>query len=181
MRVLLLLLCLIGLNGCASLSLYSVSEATMEDYLRQAVEGVDGGRLGEGSSLALEIDSTDLTVGPDGRNVIRLDVTGQATVDAFASRLPADVTLSLEGTPYFDGAERAIYLRQLRLLDGRIEAPWLPVDLAPLTRLATRLVSQTLETVPLYRLEDASWGQRLLARGVRLRARPGRLVLEPGP
>ena len=179
----LILICLLGLSGCSSLS-YSVSEATMQEELTAAVEGFDRAQLKSGSPLSLTLESTDLAVGPDGRDVIRLAVAGRVAVNAFASNLPADVALSLEGTPYYDSDERAIYLRRLSLLDSRIDAPWLPMDIAPVTDLVVRLVAQTLENVPVYRLDpDAmgwGWKERLASRAVTLDIEPGRLVLKPG-
>ncbi|MGB8714557.1 MAG: DUF1439 domain-containing protein [Onishia taeanensis] len=179
----LILICLLGLSGCSTLS-YSVSEETLQQELTAAVKDFDRSQLKAGSPLSLTLESTDLAVGPDGRDVVRIAVAGRIAVNAFASNLPADVSLSLEGMPYYDNDERAIYLRRLTLLDSRIDAPWLPVDVAPVTDMVVRLVAQTLESVPVYRLDpDAmgwGWKERLASRAVTLDIQPGRLVLKPG-
>ena len=156
----LILICLLGLSGCSTLS-YSVSEEALQQELTAAVEDFDRTQLKAGSPLSLRLESTDLAVGPDGRDVV-----------------------SLEGMPYYDNDEGAIYLRRLTLLDSRIDAPWLPVDIAPVTDMVVRLVAQTLESVPVYRLDpDAmgwGWKERLASRAVTLDIEPGRLVLKPG-
>ncbi|WP_192035959.1 DUF1439 domain-containing protein [Halomonas sp. YLGW01] len=179
----LILICLLGLSGCSTLS-YSVSEETLQKELMAAVEGYDRAQLKAGSPLALTLTSTELAVGPDGRDVVRLAVAGRVAINAFAANMPADVALSLEGTPYYDNDEGAIYLRRLSLLDSRVEAPWLPMDIAPVTDLVVRLVAQTLESVPVYRLDPDSmgwgWKERLASRAVTLDIEPGRLVLKPG-
>ncbi|SHF54762.1 Protein of unknown function [Modicisalibacter ilicicola DSM 19980] len=168
------------LTGCANMMSSSVSEATLERHLQKAVADFDREQLRAGSPLSLTLDSTDITVGPEGRDTVLLEVAGQATFSALASRLPADIELSLEGTPYFDAEEGAIYIRRLQLLDSRVNAPWMPIDLTPVTQMAARLVAQRLETVPVYRLDEAGWGTRALARGMTLRTEPGRLVFAPG-
>ncbi|MGC3873080.1 DUF1439 domain-containing protein [Halomonas sp. GXIMD04776] len=170
---------LIMVSGCANLVSRSVSEATLERHLAKAVADFDRDQLRAGSPLSLKLESSDITVGPEGRDTVLLDVAGEATFSALASSLPAYIELSLEGTPYFDAEEGAIYIRRLRLLDSRIDASWMPIDLAPLTQMAARLVAQRLETVPVYRLDDAGWGTRALAKGMTLRTEPGRLVFEP--
>lgn len=167
------------LGGCASLMSATVSESSLERQLEQAILDFDRQQLSAGSPLAIELDSAEVTVGPRGRDTVRLDVAGQAAFTALASRLPADIALSLEGTPYYDAEEQAVYIRRLQLLDGRIDAPWMPLDLAPMTRLAARAMAQWLERVPVYRLENASWGRRALARNMQLRVEPGRLVFAP--
>nr|WP_298414483.1 DUF1439 domain-containing protein [uncultured Halomonas sp.] len=170
---------LMALTGCASMMSSSVSEATLERHLAEAVADFDREQLRAGSPLSLVLESSDITVGPQGRNTVLLDVAGQASFSFLASTLPANIQLSLEGTPYFDAQEGAIYIRRLKLLDSHVDAPWLPIDLAPFTQMAARLVAQRLESVPVYRLEEAGWGARTLSKGMTLRTEPGRLVFEP--
>ncbi|WP_227368360.1 DUF1439 domain-containing protein [Halomonas sp. M20] len=170
---------LVMLTGCASMMSSSVSEATLERHLTRAVANFDREQLRAGSPLSLTLDSSNVTVGPQGRDTVLLDVAGQATFSFLASHLPADIELSLEGTPYFDAQEGAIYIRRLQLLDSHVNAPWLPIDLAPFTQMAARLVAQRLESVPVYRFEEAGWGARTLSKHMTLRTEPGRLVFEP--
>lgn len=174
-------LALIGLvallGGCAGFSPYSISEGTLEKYLQDELRAFDSEQLRMGSPLSLNVDRVDLDVGPDGSDLIVLDLGGQVALNAFLTRLPVDLRLKLEGAPVYDSQEKAIFIRRLKLLDSRIESPLISQDLKPLTDNVMRLVSQLLETVPVYRLDEARMAPRLMSMmDLDIRVAPGRLV-----
>jgi len=149
------------LSGCASFSPYSVSEGTIEGYLRDAVADFDRQQLQSGSPLGLSLSNADITLGPDGRDVAVVDLTGQVSLNAMMMKLPVDISLKIEGAPVYDSREKAIYLRKLRLLDSRIESSFFKGDLKPVTDSVMGVVSGMLETMPVYRLDQGNATQRM--------------------
>ncbi len=164
------------LGGCASFSPYSVSEGTIEGYLQDAVAEFDSQQLQNGSPLGLSLSNADITLGPDGRDVAVIDLTGQVSLNALMMKLPVDIMLKIEGAPVYDSQEKAIYLRRLQLLDSRIESSFFKGDLKPVTDNVMRVVSQMLETMPVYRLDESSSTQRMFGMvPLDIRVAPGRI------
>jgi hypothetical protein len=163
-------------SGCASFSPYSVSEGTIEGYLQEAVADFDRQQLQSGSPVGLSLSNADITLGPDGRDVAVIDLTGQVSLNALMMKLPVDIMLKVEGAPVYDSKEKAIYLRRLQLLDSRIESSFFKGDLKPVTDNVMRLVSQMLETMPVYRLDESDSTQRMFGMvPLDIRVAPGRI------
>lgn len=163
-------------SGCASMSPYSISEAELEQHLKDVVADYDRDQLQSGSPLSLSLDDADITLGPEGRNVAVIDVRGQVALNALMAKLPVDIALKVEGAPYYDSKEKAIYIRRLQLLDSSIDSPFFKGDLAPVTDTVMRVVAQMLETMPVYRLDETNLAQRMFGMvPMDVRVAPGRL------
>lgn len=163
-------------GGCASFSPYAISEGELERHLQEVVSDFDRQQLKSGSPLSLSLSDADITLGPDGRDVAVIDVKGQVAVNAMLARLPVDIALKVEGAPVYDSAEKAIFIRRLQLLESSIESPYFRGDLKPVTDNVMRAVAQMLETMPVYRLDETDFAQRLFgAMPVDVRVAPGRL------
>lgn len=170
------LLLIVVLSGCASLSPYSISEGTLESHLQDAIKEFDRQQLQAGSPLGISLTDADITLGPDGRDVAVLDLTGQVSINALMARIPVDIALKLEGAPVYDSKEKAVYLRRLQLLDSQIGSPYFKGDLKPITDNVMRAVAQMLENVPVYRLDESDFRQRLFGMvPMDIRVAPGRL------
>lgn len=170
------LLCLLTLAGCASLSPYSISEATLEKNLQRVVADFDSEQMKSGSPLSLSLNKADITLGPDGRDVAVVDLGGKVALNAFLTEIPVDFVLSLEGAPVYEAEEKAIFLRRLKLLDSRLESTLFKGDLKPVTDNIMRIVAQLLETVPVYRLDETDSMQKILGMTpMDIRVAPGRL------
>ncbi|WP_427901671.1 DUF1439 domain-containing protein [Marinobacter caseinilyticus] len=170
------ILAMVALGGCASLSPYSISEGALENHLQGAIKDFDRQQLKAGSPLGVSLSDADITLGPDGRDVAVIDLTGQVSLNALMVRIPVDVILKLEGAPVYDSQEKAIYLRRLQLLDSRIDSPYFKGDLKPVTDNVMRAAAQMLETIPIYRLDDSDIRQRLFGLvPLDIRVAPGRL------
>lgn len=168
---------LILISGCATLSPYSISEGKLEQYLQDELRAFDSQQLKMGSPLSLSFNNVNLDVGPDGRDVIVLDLGGEAALNAFLTRLPVNLSLKVEGAPVYDSQEKAIYIRRLKLLDSQIDSPLFKQDLKPVTDTVMRVVAQLLETTPVYRLNESDLGPRLLnMMNMDIKVAPGRLV-----
>lgn len=171
-----MMMALVLLNGCASLSPYSVSESTIERHLQDAVSQFDRDQLKSGSPLALSLSNADITLGPDGRDVAVIDLKGQVSLNALMMKLPVDIALKVEGAPVYDSKEKAVYIRRLQLLESSIDSSFFKGDLKPVTDNVMRVVAQMLETMPVYRLDETSTAQRMFGLvPMDVRVAPGRL------
>ncbi|KXS53131.1 MAG: Uncharacterized protein AWU57_2480 [Marinobacter sp. T13-3] len=163
-------------SGCASMAPYSISEAEIEDHLKKAVSDFDRQQLQSGSPLSLSLSDADITLGPDGRNVAVIVLRGQVALNALMAKLPVDLALKVEGSPVYDSEEKAVYVRRLQLLESSIDSPFFRGDLAPVTDSVMRVVSQMLETMPVYRLDESDLKQRMFGMvPMDIRVAPGRL------
>ncbi|MFN2361609.1 MAG: DUF1439 domain-containing protein [Marinobacter sp.] len=164
------------LGGCASMSPYSISEATLERHLQDTVSDFDRQQLQNGSPLSLSLSNADITLGPDGRDVAVIDLRGQVSLNALLAKLPVDIALKVEGAPVYDSEEKAIYIRRLQLLESSIDSSLFKGDLKPVTDTVMRAVAQMLETMPVYRLDEADFTQRMFGMvPMDVRVAPGRL------
>lgn len=163
-------------SGCASISPYAISEGEIERHLKRAVADYDRQHLQSGSPLSLSLNDADITLGPDGRDVAVIDLRGQVALNALMAKLPVDLALKVEGAPVYDSQEKAVYIRRLQLLESSIDSPFFKGDLAPVTDNVMRVVAQMLETMPVYRLNEEDFAQRMLGIvPMDIRVAPGRL------
>lgn len=168
--------CLATLAGCASFSPYSVSEATLERNLQQAVTDFDSAQLKNGSPLSLSLSNADITLGPDGRDVAVVDLEGKVALNALLTEIPVNFVLKVEGAPVYEAEEKAVYVRRLKLLDSRLDSSLFQGDLKPVTDNIMRVVAQLLETVPVYRLDETDTVQKMFGMvPMDIRVAPGRL------
>lgn len=175
-RWLLLVAVVVLSSGCASLSPYAISEGEIEGHLKDVVADFDRQQLKSGSPLSLSLRDADITLGPDGRDVAVIDLRGQVALNALMTKLPVDLALKVEGAPVYDSQEKAVYIRRLQLLESSIDSPFFKGDLAPVTDNVMRLVAQMLETMPVYRLDESDFAQRMFGLvPMDVRVAPGRL------
>ena len=105
-----------------------------------------------------------------------IDLRGQVALNALMAKLPVDLALKVEGAPVYDRQEKAVYIRRLQLLESSIDSPFFKKDLAPITDNVMRAVAQMLETMPVYRLDETDFAQRMFGMvPMDVRVAPGRL------
>jgi len=168
------------MGGCASLTSYTITESEVEHHLQRQVAAFDRDQLASGSPLSVALGKVDVELGPDGRDVVVLDVNGQVALNALMMRVPVDVALKLEGAPVYSSEDRAVYIRRLKLLDSRVDSPYFKGDLKPATDTAMRVLAQMLETMPVYRLDESDYRQRLIGSvPLDIKVERGRLRIVP--
>lgn len=170
------LLALALTSGCASFSPYSISEGQLESHLQDAVRDYDRTQLKSGSPLSLRLDDADIALGPDGRDVAVIDLKGQVALNVLMAKLPVDIALKVEGAPVYDSKEKAIFIRRVKLLESSVDSSFFKGDLGPITNQVMGVVAQMLETIPVYRLDEADPAQRLFGIiPADIRVAPGRI------
>jgi len=168
-------------TGCASFGEHhSINEAQVEDYLQQQLRDFDR-QLQAGGIMSLDLQRAKVTLGPDNREVAVLDFAGRATVDAFLARVPVDIAFRVEGAPVYDSDERAVFIRDLKLLDSRITSGMGAMDLTPYGGMITEYAAMFLDNNPVYRLDEDDFGQRMFGMmNMGIKVKPGRLTMVPG-
>ena len=177
-KTLLLVLLPAFAGGCASVSPYSVDESTIENHLSDRITDFSRDLSDRGLPVTLELTSADVTIGPEERDVAVVDFGGRAVLQA--PRIPIDLNFSIEGTPVYEAEEKAIYIRNLKVLSTNVEAAGSAFDLSPITGTLSDIASQFLNERPVYRLDEGDTGARLFGMmNLRIDVQPGRLSLVP--
>lgn len=183
MKCLTTLAAIVLLSGCATLSqlsVYTVSNSEIERVLDNQLSNLQEKASIAGIPLFLEVDDIGVSIGPDGKDVVRLSTDATASIKAFGFSYPAKVRLSLEGTPYYDSEEKAIFVRSLALLDSTIDAGGYKGNLAPLSGEVMQLLNGYLASNPVYRLDTTNKTVNLLSTiPIELTVEQGQLALRP--
>ena len=183
MRILLSVAFATLLAGCATLSqlaVYTVSNAELEQVLDSQVSKLQKRTSLAGIPLYLDVQDMTATIGPDGRDVVQLGAIATARVSAFGLNYPAKVNLSLEGTPYYDSEEKAIFVRSLSLLDSTIDAGGFKGNLATVSGEFMQLINGYLANNPVYRLDPSNKAVSMLSTvPLQLTVEQGQLALRP--
>ena len=164
------------LSACASVSQYSISESEMEKSLYTLLEQ-EMPRLTQGL-VETQIDKLNLQIGPDNRDIVRLNLQGETAINALIARFPAKLDLIVGGRPVYDRKQNAIFLRDLNLVQSKVDAYGYKGDAAIASGGMMQVVRSILENQPVYRLDDGKYGW-LKNAPVGLTIAPGRFVLSP--
>lgn len=170
---------LLGMTGgCASFSPYSIDEATVQGHLAEQVQNFSRDIQASGLPITLELNKADVAIGPESREVVMIDFAGKAILQA--PRIPIDIRFSVEGKPEYEPEEKAIYIRNVKLLSSEIEAAGSAFNLSPLTGTLSDFASQLLNETPVYRLDEDDGAARLFGMmNLKVAIKPGRIALVP--
>jgi hypothetical protein len=116
--------------------------------------------------LPVQFDVNDLgvNIGPDNRDVVALGLDSSAEINAFAFKYPVRLKLQIEGSPFYDSAKKAIFLRDIKLLDSSIDAAGFKGNLGLLNNEAMSIVNAFLAVNPVYTLNTSDPKIALLSR-----------------
>ena len=161
MRLLLSVALATILAGCATLSqlsVYTVSNAELEQVLDSQISTLQKKTSLAGIPLFLDVEDMTATIGPEGRDVVQLGAIATARVSAFGLN----------------------YVRSLSLLDSTIDAGGFKGNLAPVSGEFMQLINGYLSTNPVYRLDSTNKAVSLLsAVPLQLSVENGQLALRP--
>ncbi|MCU7553198.1 DUF1439 domain-containing protein [Alteromonas sp. ASW11-19] len=176
----LMTLTLIGCSNIAELSRYTVSEEDIQRQLAGSITQLQEKVSVSGIPMTLNVDSMQVDIGPEGRDVIQLGTSATASVNVFGIEYPATVRLMLEGKPVYNAEKKAVYVHNLALLDSEIEANGYRGNLAPVSDRLMMLVNSYLQRTPVYELDTSKQLIRYLSElPVELRIEQDQLVFAP--
>lgn len=169
--------------GCSQqnpLAVYHVSEAQLEQVIKQQLPALTKQAQVAGIPFKLQVEQMQLSIGPDNSDVVRVKTTAAASINLFGLTYPATLALAIEGAPFYDATEQAVYLRSVKLLDSSIEAAGYRGNLAPVSQELLSLVNQFLATQPVYRLDNTDPKVRLLTLvPLNMQVQQGRIAFIP--
>ncbi len=174
------LLLLAACSQLGSLASYSVTEADVQQLLSSQLAQLNRQATVAGIPLKMAVDSMTVVIGPDNSDLVRIQTDATAVLSLFGLSYPANLQLQLEGAPYYDANEKAIYVRSLKLLDSSIEAAGYRGNLAPVSNELLQLVNGYLASNPVYRLDQSNPTVKMItAVPVNLAVQRGRLTFSP--
>jgi hypothetical protein len=150
-------------SSLASLTSYTISNSELQSVLTQQLTKLSDKTRVMGVPVDIAINDLSVDIGPDNRDVIRLDIDADAIAGMLGFTYPAKVSLSLEGAPFYNASEKAIYVRSLSLLNSTIEAGGFSGNLSPVSKDIMALVNNYLATNPVYTLDTTQTSLKWLA------------------
>ena len=177
------LLLLALLTGCSQLqqfTAYNVTEAELEQMLRQQVPELTRRATVAGIPVSITVEQMLVDIGPNNSDVVRLDTNASAALSLFGLSYPANMQLKIEAVPYYDGTAKAIYLRSVKLLSSSIEAAGYRGNLAPVTNEMLQMINGYLANNPVYKLDMTNPTVKLIsAVPLNMAVQDGRLSFSP--
>lgn len=181
-RLLVVLVCIIiaGCSTLASLASYSVTSADLQRELDKQVTSLQEQASVVGIPILLEVNDMQVNVGPDNRQTIQLIADATATLSVLGLTYPAKVKLDVEGMPYYDSTQKAVFIRSLVLNDTTVDAMGYRGNLAPVSSKVMGLLNQFLMDQPVYEVKNVPSGYAWLTdMPLSMTVESGKIVFRP--
>lgn len=161
--IMLLSMLVVACAQLGSMASYSVSETDLEQMLAQQIPKLTRQATAAGIPLTIQVDKMKVDIGPDNSDLVRLNTSASAVLSLFGLSYPANMQLQLEGAPYYDAKQQAVFLRSVKLLDSSIEAAGFRGNLKPVNSELLQLMNSFLADNPVYRLDTSNPTVKLLS------------------
>lgn len=155
MRVLLLIATTLFLTACNTtqgVSVYSFTNAEVETVLGKQLPKLSEKVSLMGLPVQFDVNDLSVNIGPDNRDVVVLGADSSAEINAFALKYPVRLKLQIEGSPFYDSEKKAVFLRNVKLLDSSVDAGGFKGNLAALDSQAMEVINAFLAVNPVYTL-----------------------------
>lgn len=167
MRILLFLTCLL-LGACKSteqgISVYSFTNSEIEAALSNQLPKFKEQIKLMGLPVEFAVNDLSVNVGPEKRDVIVLGADSSAVVNAFALKYPVRLKLQIEGSPFYDSEKKAVFLRNVKLLDTHVDTAGFKGNLSLLDDQAMQVINGFLAVNPIYKLNTSDPKIALLSK-----------------
>ncbi|MFY8327192.1 MULTISPECIES: DUF1439 domain-containing protein [unclassified Pseudoalteromonas] len=154
MKYILLIGCLFlsACNTTNGVSVYSFTNSEIESVLNQQLPKLSEQVKLMGLPVQFDVNDLSVNVGPDNRDVVVLGADSSAIINAFAIKYPVRLKLQIEGAPFYDSEKKAVFLRNVKLLDSSIDAGGFKGNLGVLDDEAMKVINGFLAVNPVYTL-----------------------------
>ncbi|MBQ4832209.1 DUF1439 domain-containing protein [Pseudoalteromonas sp. MMG010] len=157
MRALLLLATLFlsacnSTTGYSGLSFYSFSNSDVESLLADELPKLSEKITLMGLPVQLDINDMSVEIGPDNSDIVILGADTSAQLSVFALNYPIRLQLKVQGSPYYDSQQKAVFLRNVNLLDSSIDAAGYKGNISALDDQVMDIINQFLQIHPVYKL-----------------------------
>lgn len=166
MRLLLIIsvLFLSACNATQGISIFSFTDADAKAALTKQLPKLSERMRVMGVNVQFDVNDINVNIGPDSRDVIALGFDASAEVDALLVKYPLRLALQIEGSPFYDSETKAIFLRNVKLLDSSIDAGGFKGNLSLLNNETMNLINAFLAVNPVYRLNTSDPTIGMLSR-----------------
>jgi hypothetical protein len=158
MRILLIVTALF-LTACSStqgLSVYSFTNSQLESVLTKQLPKLREEIDLRGLPVKFLVNNLSVNIGPNNRDVVLLGVDSSAIVNAFLLEYSIRLSLQIEGRPFYDNEKKAIFLRNIKLLDSSINAAGFSGNLGLLKGKVMQVFNAFLAVNPVYKLDESN-------------------------
>ncbi|KPH56792.1 hypothetical protein AMS58_20015 [Pseudoalteromonas porphyrae] len=154
MKYIVLIACLFlsACNTTQGVSFYSFTSSEIESALNQQLPKLSEKVRLMGLPVQFDVNDLSVNVGPNNRDVVILGADSSAVINAFALKYPVRLKLQIEGAPFYDSEKKAVFLRDIKLLDSTIDAGGFKGNLAVLNDEAMNVINSFLAVNPVYKL-----------------------------
>ena len=155
MRALLLIATTLFLAACNTtqgVSVYSFTNAEVETVLGKQLPKLSEKVSLMGLPVQFDVNDLSVNIGPDNRDVVVLGADSSAEINAFALKYPVRLKLQIEGSPFYDSEKKAVFLRNVKLLDSSVDAGGFKGNLGALDSQAMEVINAFLAVNPVYTL-----------------------------
>ncbi|MGO2291749.1 MAG: DUF1439 domain-containing protein [Pseudoalteromonas sp.] len=154
MKYILLIGCLFlaACNTTNGVSVYSFTNSEIESALNQQLPKLSDEMRVMGLPVQFDVNDLSVNVGPNNRDVVVLGADTSAVVNAFALKYPVRLKLQIEGSPFYDSEKKAVFLRNVKLLDSSVDAGGFKGNLGLLNEEALQVINGFLAVNPVYKL-----------------------------
>ncbi len=162
--ILLFSILLASCSATNGISFYSLDNAELESVVKQNLPKLTKELKILRLPVNFSVENVDVKIGPDNRQVIALNLEAKANVSAFVINYPVYMQLNVEGSPYFNSNEDAIYLKDVNLKSASVDAGAYKGSLSALNKEALKIVNDYLDENPIYTLDKSDPTQSLLSK-----------------
>lgn len=155
------------ISACSStqgLSVFSFSNTDLESVITKQLPQLSKNVTLMGLPVKFDVSDVNVDIGPENRDVIALGLNSNAEVNAFAFKYPVGLKLQIEGSPYYDSEKKAIFLKDVKLLDSTIDAGGFTGNLNVLSNEALSIINAFLAVNPVYTLNTNDPKMALLGK-----------------
>lgn len=183
MRILFLIfatLFLISCNSTNGVSVYRFDNQDLEQAMLDGIPQISKKLNVMGIPLKFGVEELKVNIGPENRDVVVLSIDTSANINALLLKYDVGLALVVEGSPYYDSEQKAVFLRNLNLLSSSIDAGGYKGNLGVLNKEALRIINSFLATNPVYKLDTSDPKVALLsALPLDLRVENGAIAIVP--
>ena len=146
------LLFLTACNSTQGISVYSFTNSEVESLLNKQLPKLSEKVSLMGLPVQFDVNDLSVNIGPDNSDYVLLGADSSAEINAFALKYPVRLKLQIQGTPFYDSEKKAVFLRNVKLLDSSIDAGGFKGNLAALDNEAMEEINAFLALNPVYTL-----------------------------
>lgn len=150
-------------TSIGSLSIYSLTENELASVIKDELPNLSRNVKVVGIPVKFTVEDAVVLIGPNGRNIIALDLKAIANVSVLFIEYPIRMGLQVEGKPYYDSKQNAIFLKQVDMINANIDAGGYKGDLGVLNNEAMKILSDYLGDNPVYTLDKSDPAQALIS------------------